>query len=90
MDYTAGSEGQVTMRPNQNVGAGRQSHTTANGLYLERRYTYLTPALWVSLHSLSKTAGISASLYLANLIAAEHGKSTQGNNTDDPTSRPSL
>lgn len=72
------------MNNNQNVGAGRQSHTTADGLYLERRYMYLTPDLWQSVHSLSKSAGISASQYIAQILSAVNGQS-QGNNNNAST-----
>lgn len=68
------------MSNNKNVGAGRQSHTTADGLYLERRYMYLSPQMWDSLHAISKQFGLSASQYLASILAST-GKS-QGNNND--------
>ena len=58
------------MRNNQNVGAGRQSHTTTDGLYLERRYIYLEPSLWESLHFVSHKSGLSASQYLASILSA--------------------
>ena len=58
------------MSKNVNVGAGRQSHTTPDGTYLERRYMYLSPALWQSAHSLSKAADMSASQYIAQLLTA--------------------
>jgi hypothetical protein len=71
------------MSNNKNVGAGRQSHTTSDGVYLERRYMYLSPEMWDSLHSISKHSGLSASQYLASIIAST-GKST-GNNNDSRT-----
>lgn len=58
------------MRNNVNATAGRQSHTTAAGLYLERKYLYLTPEMWDSLHAISRSSGLSASEYLASLLAA--------------------
>ena len=74
------------MRNNVNVGAGRQSHTTADGLYLERRYIYLEPSLWESLHFVSHQSGLSASQYLASILTAVNGQSAQGNNNVTRTS----
>ena len=68
------------MSNNVNVGAGRQSHITSDGVYLERRYMYLSPEMWLSLHAISKQSGLSASQYLAQIIAST-GKST-GNIND--------
>lgn len=68
------------MRNNVNTTAGRQSHTTADGLYLERKYMYLAPELWDRLHSISKSSGLSASEYLAQIITAVNGQSTGNNN----------
>ena len=65
---------------NRNVGAGRQSHTAPDGAYLERRYMYLSTEMWDSLHSLSKNSGLSASQYIASIIAST-GQS-KGNNND--------
>ena len=63
---------------NTNVlGTGRQSHRTSDGLYLERKYIYLTPDLWSALSLLSSQSGLSASQYLASILAA-NGPSTQG------------
>ena len=58
---------------NQNTvsGSARQSHTTAQGLRLERGYIYLTPELWQSLNAASRAAGMSASQHLAALLSAE-------------------
>ena len=70
------------MRNNVNTTGGRQSHTTAAGLYLERKYMYLTPELWDSLHSISKSSGLSASEYLAQIITAANGQSTGNKNND--------
>ena len=65
---------------NRNVGAGRQSHTAPDGTYLERRYCYLTPEMWDSLHHISRESGLTASQYLAKVIAST-GQS-KGNNND--------
>ena len=73
------------MRNNQNVGAGRQSHTTTDGLYLERRYIYLEPSLWESLHFVSHKSGLSASQYLASILSADNGLSENKGNIDDRT-----
>lgn len=73
------------MSNNVNVGAGRQSHTTADGLYLERRYIYLEPSLWESLHFVSHKSGLSASQYLASIISAADGHTENKGNNDDRT-----
>ena len=69
---------------NQNIisGSPRQSHTTPQGLYLERGYVYLTPDAWQNLYTASRSAGLSASLYIASLIQADNGKSIEGTNND--------
>ena len=58
------------MSNNVNVGGGRQSHTAPDGVYLERRYMYLSPEMWTSLHAVAKQSGLSASQYLAKIIAS--------------------
>jgi hypothetical protein len=68
------------MSNNRNVGAGRQSHTASDGTYLERRYCYLTPEMWDSLHHISRESGLTASQYLAHIIAST-GK-PKGNNNE--------
>ena len=68
---------------NRNVGGGRQSHTASDGVYLERRYMYLSAEMWDSLHSLSKNSGLSASQYIASIIAST-GQS-KGINNDTRT-----
>ena len=68
------------MRNNVNTTSGRQSHTTADGLYLERKYMYLPPELWDSLHYFSKSSGLTASEYLAQIITAANGQSTGNSN----------
>ena len=71
------------MSNNVNVGAGRQSHTAPDGVYLERRYMYLSLAMWVSLHAIAKYSGLSTSPYLAKIIAST-GQS-KGINNDSLT-----
>lgn len=71
-------------------GTARQGHTTPQGVYVERAYTYLTPETWERLYALSKAAGVSSSQYLAHLIStADNGNATQGRNnvsTNHPAS----
>ena len=74
------------MSNNVNTTAGRQSHITAAGVYLERKYLYLAPELWDSLHFISKSSGLSASEYLAKIIKADNGQSV-GINNDSPRTR---
>ena len=71
------------MSNNVKVGADRQSHTAPDGVYLERRHMYLSPAMWVSLHAIAKQSGLSASQYLAKIIAST-GQS-KGINNDSLT-----
>ena len=73
------------MSNNVNVGAGRQSHTAPDGIYLERRYMYLSPEMWTSLQAIAKHSGLSASQYLAKIIAST-GQS-KGINNDSPRTR---
>ena len=68
------------MQKNVNVGAGRQSHITPNGTYLERKYIYLLPSLWDSLHQISRSSGLSASEYLASILSAAIVGQSKGNN----------
>lgn len=51
--------------------------TTQQGVYVERRYTYLTPALWQAAHRLSMAAGsMSVSHYLSQLVEAADNNSS--------------
>ena len=70
------------MSNNVNVGGGRQSHTAPDGVYLERRYMYLSPAMWTSLHAVAKQSGLSASQYLAKIVASTG--QPKGINNDTP------
>lgn len=80
------------MRQNQHQntvrGTGRKSHTTPQGVYLERGYVYLTPDAWQRLYAVSKAAGVSASQYIASLISTtDNGIATQGQNNDSTISQ---
>lgn len=60
---------------NQNTipGSARQRARSRTGEALERGYIYLTPEAWATLYALSRGANVSASMYLASLIPADHG-----------------
>jgi hypothetical protein len=68
------------MSQNTIKGTGRKSHTTPQGVYLERGYVYLTPEAWNALYAASSASGISASQYIAALITTENGTTIKDSN----------
>lgn len=70
------------MKQNTVRGTARKAHTTAEGIYLERGYVYLTPAAWATLYSASSANALSASEYLASLITTEDGTTIKDSTHD--------
>ena len=74
---------------NQNTikGTGRKSHTTPQGVLLERGYIYLTPEAWKALYAASSASGISASQHIAALIT-DNGTTNKKDSNDIASTHP--